>query len=54
MKHVQVKTKGELQDTLFTSQREDIDCVVEVESEIDTNVAFHRLFAFEKLKIPPN
>ncbi|KAL8518400.1 hypothetical protein ACS0TY_009692 [Phlomoides rotata] len=41
VKHVQVKTKGELQDALFTSQREDADCIVEVESEIDTNVAFH-------------
>ncbi|KAK6114749.1 hypothetical protein DH2020_007018 [Rehmannia glutinosa] len=33
--------KKDLQDALFTSQREDVDCVVEVESGIDTNVAFH-------------
>ncbi|KAL3654341.1 hypothetical protein CASFOL_004022 [Castilleja foliolosa] len=41
VKHLPVKTKGELQDTLFTSQREEVDCVVEVDSEIDTNVAIH-------------
>lgn len=42
VKHVQVQTKNELQDALFASQREDADCVLEVESGIDTNVAFHR------------
>lgn len=42
VKHIHVKTKGELDDALFTSQREDVDCVVEVESSIDTNVEFHR------------
>lgn len=52
MKHVHVNTKGQLQDALFTSQREDVDCIVEVESEIDTNVAFHRLSAFDKLTSP--
>ncbi|KAL6529268.1 hypothetical protein OROGR_014891 [Orobanche gracilis] len=41
VKHVQVQTKSELEDALFTSQREDVDCVVEVDSEIDTNVAIH-------------
>ncbi|KAL2234920.1 UNVERIFIED_CONTAM: Protein PHYLLO, chloroplastic [Sesamum indicum] len=41
VKHIQVKTKMELQDALFTSQNEDADCVVEVESGIDTNVEFH-------------
>ncbi|KAK4479847.1 hypothetical protein RD792_015390 [Penstemon davidsonii] len=39
--HVRVQTKRELNDALFTSQQEDSDCVVEVESGIDTNVAFH-------------
>lgn len=42
VKHVQVQTKKDLQRALFISQREDIDCIVEVESEIETNVAFHR------------
>ncbi|KAH6797875.1 2-oxoglutarate decarboxylase/hydro-lyase/magnesium ion-binding protein [Perilla frutescens var. hirtella] len=41
VKHVLVQTKTELQHALFTSQREDVDCIVEVESQIDTNVAFH-------------
>ncbi|KAK4430131.1 protein PHYLLO, chloroplastic [Sesamum alatum] len=41
VKHIQVQTKRELQDALFTSQNEDADCVVEVESGIDTNVEFH-------------
>ncbi|KAG8366507.1 hypothetical protein BUALT_Bualt17G0087200 [Buddleja alternifolia] len=41
VKHVQVQTQTELNDALFTSQKEDVDCVVEVESGIDTNVAFH-------------
>ncbi|KAL8035297.1 hypothetical protein ABFS82_12G085600 [Erythranthe guttata] len=41
VKHVQVQTKTELQDALFASQRENADCVVEVESGIDTNVEFH-------------
>ncbi|GER31893.1 2-succinyl-5-enolpyruvyl-6-hydroxy-3-cyclohexene-1-carboxylate synthase [Striga asiatica] len=41
VKHVQVQTKRELEDALSTSQKEDVDCVVEVESEIDMNVAIH-------------
>ncbi|KAL0380681.1 UNVERIFIED_CONTAM: protein PHYLLO, chloroplastic [Sesamum angustifolium] len=41
VKHILVQTKMELQDALFTSQNEDADCVVEVESGIDTNVEFH-------------
>ncbi|XP_047960192.1 protein PHYLLO, chloroplastic isoform X1 [Salvia hispanica] len=41
VKHVQVQTKTELQNALFTSQREDVDCIVEVESEIETNITFH-------------
>ncbi|XP_073287012.1 protein PHYLLO, chloroplastic isoform X2 [Primulina huaijiensis] len=41
VKHIHVKTKGELDDALFASQRDDVDCVVEVESSIDTNVEFH-------------
>ncbi|KAL2484725.1 Protein PHYLLO [Abeliophyllum distichum] len=41
VKHVQVQTKIELQDALFTSQQEDADCVIEVESCIDANATFH-------------
>ncbi|KAL6349813.1 hypothetical protein AAG906_001700 [Vitis piasezkii] len=33
--------KIELQDALFTSQQENRDCVIEVESCIDSNAAFH-------------
>ena len=43
MKHLEVRTKIELQDALFTSQQENRDCVIEVESCIDSNAAFHRL-----------
>lgn len=42
VKHVQVSTKMELLDALFTSQQEQIDCVIEVESCIDANAIFHR------------
>lgn len=42
VKHIQVQTKTELQNALFTSQREDVDCIVEVESEIETNITFHK------------
>lgn len=42
VKHVQVQSKIELQDALFTSQHEDVDCVIEVESCIDANATFHR------------
>ncbi|KAL6350620.1 hypothetical protein AAG906_022330 [Vitis piasezkii] len=41
MKHLEVRTKIELQDALFTSQQENRDCVIEVESCIDSNAAFH-------------
>uniref|UniRef100_A0A2P2MWF1 Mandelate racemase/muconate lactonizing enzyme C-terminal domain-containing protein n=1 Tax=Rhizophora mucronata TaxID=61149 RepID=A0A2P2MWF1_RHIMU len=42
VKHLCVKTKLELQDALVMSQHEK-DCVVEVESCIDDNSAFHSL-----------
>lgn len=32
----------ELLDALFTSQQEQVDCVIEVESCIDVNANFHR------------
>ncbi|KAM7464415.1 hypothetical protein LguiA_032536 [Lonicera macranthoides] len=41
VKHVQVQTKMELQDALFTTQQGEVDCVIEVESRIDTNATFH-------------
>ncbi|CAK9155708.1 unnamed protein product [Ilex paraguariensis] len=40
VKHVQVQTKIELLDALFTSQQDDTDCVIEVESSIDANANF--------------
>lgn len=49
VKHVPVRTKTELQSALFTSQREDVDCIVEVESEIDTNVEFHKYVCFPEI-----
>lgn len=41
--HLHVKTKLELEDALFTSEHEGMDCVIEVESCIETNASFHRL-----------
>lgn len=41
--HLHVKTKLELEDALFKSQHEGMDCVIEVESCIETNVSVHRL-----------
>ncbi|KAL3510951.1 hypothetical protein ACH5RR_030352 [Cinchona calisaya] len=41
VKYVQVQTKRELLNALFTSQQEKVDCVVEVESCIDANAKFH-------------
>ncbi|XP_057478284.1 protein PHYLLO, chloroplastic isoform X2 [Actinidia eriantha] len=46
VKHVKVRTKMELQDALLTSQREEIDMIIEVESRIDANASFHRLRQF--------
>ena len=43
MKHLEVQTKAELHDALFTSQSEEMDCVIEVASSIDANANFHRL-----------
>ncbi|KAK9277137.1 hypothetical protein L1049_006676 [Liquidambar formosana] len=41
VKHLQVRTKMELQDVLFKSQQDEMDCVIEVESCIDANATFH-------------
>ncbi|XP_052198857.1 protein PHYLLO, chloroplastic isoform X2 [Diospyros lotus] len=41
VKHVQVRTRMELQDALSTSQQEEVDWIVEVESSIDVNATFH-------------
>ncbi|KAK3158306.1 hypothetical protein QOZ80_2AG0135410 [Eleusine coracana subsp. coracana] len=45
VKYFQVKTKAELQDALVKSHAEQVDCVVEVESNIDDNANFHRLIS---------
>lgn len=42
LKHLHVRTKRELQDALFMSQREENDFIIEVESSIDANTSFHR------------
>ncbi|GAB2248413.1 hypothetical protein Droror1_Dr00008295 [Drosera rotundifolia] len=39
--HFCTKTKAELQEALLLSQQSDSDCVIEVESSIDKNAAFH-------------
>ncbi|KAF7120245.1 hypothetical protein RHSIM_Rhsim13G0143500 [Rhododendron simsii] len=41
LKHVKVETKMELQDALLTSQQEEIDWIIEVDSCIDANATFH-------------
>ncbi|XP_039036473.1 protein PHYLLO, chloroplastic-like [Hibiscus syriacus] len=41
VKHLEVKTKMELHEALFSSQEGDTDCVIEVESSIDANATFH-------------
>eukprot|EP00257_Ricinus_communis_P024903 XP_025012317.1 protein PHYLLO, chloroplastic isoform X2 [Ricinus communis] len=41
VRHLLVKTKKELEDALLTSQREQTDRVIEVESSISANSAFH-------------
>ncbi|XVE91706.1 hypothetical protein REPUB_Repub01dG0034000 [Reevesia pubescens] len=41
VKHLEVKTKMELHDALFSSQQGETDCVIEVESSIDANAIFH-------------
>lgn len=41
VKHMQVRTKVELEDALYISQGEENDCLIEVESCIDFNLAFH-------------
>ncbi|XP_024934015.3 protein PHYLLO, chloroplastic isoform X2 [Ziziphus jujuba] len=41
VKHLEVQTKAELQDALFTSQREEMDSVIEVGGHIDNNAIFH-------------
>ncbi|KAM0961461.1 hypothetical protein ACFX2J_020652 [Malus domestica] len=39
--HLHVKTKVELEDALLTSQDNEVDCVIEVESCIEANATFH-------------
>ncbi|XP_061990446.1 protein PHYLLO, chloroplastic isoform X1 [Rosa rugosa] len=39
--HLHAKTKLDFEDALFTSQHGGMDCVIEVESCIDTNASFH-------------
>ncbi|CAI0431018.1 unnamed protein product [Linum tenue] len=41
VRHFHVKTKAELRDALFSSQVDELDCVIEVESGIDANTTFH-------------
>ncbi|CAN6273232.1 unnamed protein product [Urochloa humidicola] len=43
VKHFLVQTKAELCDALVKSKEEHIDCVVEVDSRIDSNAKFHRI-----------
>ncbi|GAB2230487.1 hypothetical protein Drorol1_Dr00014755 [Drosera rotundifolia] len=47
--HFCTKTKAELQEALLLSQQADSDCVIEVESSIDKNAAFH----CSQLNAPP-
>ena len=42
VKHFLVQTKAELHDTLVKTHAEHLDCVVEVENQIDENANFHR------------
>jgi isochorismate synthase/2-succinyl-5-enolpyruvyl-6-hydroxy-3-cyclohexene-1-carboxylate synthase/2-succinyl-6-hydroxy-2,4-cyclohexadiene-1-carboxylate synthase/O-succinylbenzoate synthase len=49
VKHLLVQTKVELQDALFISQYDQMDCVIEVESSIDANATFHRLLGSNAL-----
>lgn len=42
MKHLKVQSKMELQDALLASQIDKEDFVIEVDSTIDANAAFHR------------
>lgn len=42
MKHLKVQSKVELQDALLASQMDREDFVIEVDSTIDANAAFHR------------
>ncbi|XP_059655618.1 protein PHYLLO, chloroplastic isoform X4 [Cornus florida] len=41
VRHVHAQTKKELHHALFTSQQEEVDCVIEVESCIEANATFH-------------
>lgn len=45
VKHFLVQTKAELHDALVKSKEEQIDCVVEVDSSIDSNANFHRFLS---------
>ncbi|KAL4586503.1 hypothetical protein LXL04_011139 [Taraxacum kok-saghyz] len=41
VKHVHVSTKSELHDAVLNCQKQEADCVIEVESSIDANKNFH-------------
>ncbi|XP_068641777.1 protein PHYLLO, chloroplastic isoform X3 [Aristolochia californica] len=45
VKHLKVRTKKELQNALYISQQAQTDCLIEVESCIENNAAFHRVLA---------
>jgi len=44
VKHLVVRTKSELQHALWKSQKDQDDCVIEVESSIADNAKFHRFY----------
>ncbi|KAK7384912.1 hypothetical protein VNO78_30615 [Psophocarpus tetragonolobus] len=43
VKHLHVKTKGELNEALCVAQHEQMDCMVEIDSSIDANASFHSI-----------
>ncbi|XP_062111267.1 protein PHYLLO, chloroplastic isoform X2 [Humulus lupulus] len=43
VKHVEVQTKADLHDALVRSKYQEIDCVIEVVSSIDSNATFHSI-----------
>lgn len=43
LKHVQVRTKLELNNALLASRQEEVDSIIEVESSINANATFHRM-----------
>ncbi|KAM6548265.1 hypothetical protein CsatB_019941 [Cannabis sativa] len=43
VKHVEVQTKADLHDALVRSKHQELDCVIEVVSSIDSNATFHSI-----------